>query len=33
VQGANASALRLYESAGMRPVWTVERWEKPLRSL
>ena len=30
VQGANASALRLYESVGMTPAWTVERWEKPL---
>jgi mycothiol synthase len=33
VQGENAGATRLYESIGMRPVWTVERWEKPLRSL
>ena len=33
VQGENASATRLYESVGMRPVWTIERWEKPLRSL
>jgi len=32
VQGENASATRLYESVGMRPVWTIERWEKPLRS-
>jgi mycothiol synthase len=31
VQGDNASATRLYESVGMRPVWTIERWEKPLR--
>ncbi len=31
VQGENASATRLYESVGMRPVWTIERWEKPLR--
>ena len=31
VQGENASATRLYESAGMRPIWTIERWEKPLR--
>jgi ribosomal protein S18 acetylase RimI-like enzyme len=30
VQGANASAIRLYESVGMSPAWTVERWEKPL---
>ena len=30
VQGENASAIRLYESVGMRPVWTIERWEKPL---
>ena len=33
VQGENASATHLYESAGMRPVWTIERWEKPLRSM
>jgi mycothiol synthase len=33
VQGENAGATRLYESVGMRPVWTIERWEKPLRSL
>jgi mycothiol synthase len=33
VQGENASATRLYESVGMGPVWTIERWEKPLRSL
>jgi len=32
VQGENASATRLYESIGMRPAWTIERWEKPLRS-
>ena len=32
VQGENASATRLYESVGMSPVWTVERWEKPLRA-
>jgi mycothiol synthase len=32
VQGENASATRLYESVGMRPVWTIERWEKPLRA-
>jgi len=32
VQGENASATRLYESVGMRPVWTIERWEKPLRT-
>jgi mycothiol synthase len=31
VQGENASATRLYESVGMRAVWTIERWEKPLR--
>ena len=30
VQGENASATRLYESVGMRSVWTIERWEKPL---
>jgi mycothiol synthase len=33
VQGENASATRLYESVGMAPVWTIERWEKPLRAL
>jgi ribosomal protein S18 acetylase RimI-like enzyme len=33
VQGENAGATRLYESVGMRPVWTIERWEKPLRSV
>jgi mycothiol synthase len=33
VQGENASATRLYESIGMQPVWAIERWEKPLRSL
>jgi mycothiol synthase len=33
VQGENAGATRLYESAGMEPVWTIERWEKPLRPL
>jgi ribosomal protein S18 acetylase RimI-like enzyme len=33
VQGENASATRLYESVGMLPVWTIERWEKPLRAL
>jgi mycothiol synthase len=33
VQGENASATRLYESVGMRPTWTIERWEKPLRAL
>jgi ribosomal protein S18 acetylase RimI-like enzyme len=31
VQGENASAARLYESVGMRPVWAIERWEKALR--
>jgi mycothiol synthase len=30
VHGANAGALRLYESVGMKPVWHAERWEKPL---
>lgn len=30
VQGENASATRLYESVGMRPVWVNERWEKAL---
>ena len=33
VQGENASATRLYESVGMRAVWTIERWEKPLRAV
>ncbi len=33
VQGENASATRLYESVGMTPVWTIERWEKPLRPM
>jgi ribosomal protein S18 acetylase RimI-like enzyme len=33
VQGENASATRLYESVGMAPVWTIERWEKPLRPM
>ena len=33
VQGENASATRLYESVGMRPVWAIERWEKPLRAM
>jgi len=33
VQGENAGATRLYESLGMRPVWTIERWEKPLRAM
>jgi mycothiol synthase len=33
VQGENAGATRLYESVGMQPVWTIERWEKPLRTL
>jgi len=32
VQGENASATRLYESIGMRPVWAIERWEKALRA-
>jgi mycothiol synthase len=32
VQGENASATHLYESVGMRPVWTIERWEKALRT-
>jgi ribosomal protein S18 acetylase RimI-like enzyme len=30
VQGENAGAARLYESAGMRSVWSQERWEKAL---
>ena len=33
VQGDNASATRLYESVGMTPAWTIERWEKPLRPM
>lgn len=33
VQGENASATRLYESVGMAPVSTIERWEKPLRAM
>ena len=33
VQGENASATRLYESVGMRAVWTIERWEKSLRAV
>jgi mycothiol synthase len=33
VQGENAAATRLYESVGMTPVWTIERWEKPLRPM
>jgi mycothiol synthase len=33
VQGENAGATRLYESVGMTPVSTIERWEKPLRAL
>ena len=33
VQGENASATRLYESVGMRPAWTIERWEKSLRAV
>ena len=32
VQGENAGATRLYESVGMAAVWTIERWEKPLRT-
>jgi mycothiol synthase len=32
VHGRNRGALRLYESAGMRPTWQAERWEKPLGS-
>jgi mycothiol synthase len=31
VQGENASATALYESVGMRALWTIERWEKSLR--
>jgi mycothiol synthase len=30
VHGRNRSALRLYESVGMRPTWEAERWEKAL---
>jgi mycothiol synthase len=30
VHGRNRGALRLYESAGMRPTWQAERWEKRL---
>jgi mycothiol synthase len=30
VQGENAGAARLYEAAGMRSVWSQERWEKAL---
>jgi ribosomal protein S18 acetylase RimI-like enzyme len=30
VHGRNRSALRLYESVGMRPTWQAERWEKAL---
>ena len=30
VHGANVGAARLYESVGMTPVWTAERWEKVL---
>jgi mycothiol synthase len=30
VHGRNRSALRLYESVGMRATWQAERWEKPL---
>jgi mycothiol synthase len=33
VQGENASATRLYESVGMKPVWAIERWEKALRAM
>ena len=33
VQGENASATRLYESVGMVPASTIERWEKPLRTM
>ncbi len=33
VQGDNESAIALYESVGMRPVATTERWEKPLRAM
>ena len=32
VQGENASAARLYESVGMERLWTIERWEKALRT-
>jgi mycothiol synthase len=30
VHGRNRGALHLYESAGMRPTWEAERWEKAL---
>jgi mycothiol synthase len=30
VHGRNRGALHLYESAGMRPTWEAERWEKTL---
>jgi ribosomal protein S18 acetylase RimI-like enzyme len=30
VHGANRSAARLYESAGMQPSWEAQRWEKAL---
>ncbi len=30
VQAENASATRLYESVGMRTVWSIERWDKAL---
>jgi mycothiol synthase len=33
VQGENESAIALYESVGMRPISTTERWEKPLRAM
>ena len=32
VHGRNRGALALYESAGMRPTWAAERWEKALGS-
>jgi mycothiol synthase len=32
VHGRNRGALRLYETAGMRPTWQAERWEKALGS-
>ena len=30
VQAGNTGATRLYESVGMRPAWTSERWDKTL---
>ncbi len=30
VHGRNRGALALYESVGMAPTWSAERWEKAL---